>query len=171
VASAVALRRAIVSVTGLEPDIKWPNDLLVNGRKIAGILTEMRAETDQVKYVILGIGVDVNLGVADFPPELRKLATSLKIESGKPVSRAELAVAVLRELDDAYERLRGSKFAQVADEWEEHCSTLGHDIAIRIGARQIRGRAESLGEDGALLLRTEHGRLERITGGDLTVEA
>jgi BirA family biotin operon repressor/biotin-[acetyl-CoA-carboxylase] ligase len=115
--------------------------------------------------------VDVNLNPTDFPPELRKLATSLKIESGKAVPRAELAVAILHELDEVYDRLRRGEFAQIADEWEEHCSTLGHDTVIRIGARQVRGRAEALGEDGALLLRTDHGRLEQITGGDLTVES
>src|SRR5450756_69336 len=92
VASATALRRAIESQTGLKAEIKWPNDILIHGKKVAGILTELSAELDQVKYVILGIGVDVNLSLGDFPAELRKLATSLKVELGKPVSRPELAV-------------------------------------------------------------------------------
>src|SRR5207249_5959902 len=76
VASATALRRAIQSQTGLEPEIKWPNDILVHGKKVAGILTEMSAELDRVKHVILGIGVDVNLNANEFPADLRKLATS-----------------------------------------------------------------------------------------------
>ena len=75
VASATALRRAIQSETGLHPEIKWPNDILIGGKKVAGILTELSAELDRVKHVILGIGVDVNLGAGEFPPELRKLAT------------------------------------------------------------------------------------------------
>jgi len=170
VGSATALRRAIESHTGLKPEIKWPNDILIHGRKVAGILTELSAELDHVKYVILGIGVDVNLSQGDFPAELRKLATSLKVELGKPVSRPELAVAILRELDRDYGRIASGQFAAVADEWEAHGTTIGHEVIIRTGDRRIRGRAESLGEDGALLLRTEHGHLERIIGGDVTLE-
>ncbi len=170
VASATALRRAIRSETGLKPEIKWPNDILIGGRKVAGILTELSAELDRVKHVILGIGVDVNLGAANSPPELRKLATSLKIEAGRMISRAELATAILRELDADYARICGGEFAKLADEWESHCTTIGRDVTIQIGERQIRGRAESLDDDGALLLRTEHGHLERIIGGDVTLE-
>ena len=170
VASATALRRAIEAQSGLEPEIKWPNDILVHGKKVAGILTEMNAEVDRVKYVIVGIGVDVNLSQRDFPPELKKIATSLKIETGKAVSRAELAVNILRELDIDYQRVRANDFDEVAEEWEKHCATIGEEVVIRTGPREIRGRAESLAEDGALLLRTEHGRPERIVGGDVTYE-
>jgi BirA family transcriptional regulator, biotin operon repressor / biotin---[acetyl-CoA-carboxylase] ligase len=170
VASAVALRRAIQQQTGLRPEIKWPNDILVGGKKVAGILTELNAELDRVRYVILGIGVDVNLGPGEFPPELRKAATSLKIESGKIISRPELATVILRELDADYARLGGGRFAAVADEWEAHCQTIGRNVTIQTGERRIRGRAESLDDDGALLLRTEHGHLERVMGGDVTVE-
>lgn len=170
VASATALRRAIQSETGLKPEIKWPNDILIRGKKVAGILTELSAEVDRVKHIILGIGVDVNLNANEFPPELRKTATSLKIETGENVSRAELAVAILRELDFDYARICGGKFPAVADEWESGCATIGKNVTVHIGERKIHGRAESLGDDGALLLRTEHGRLETITGGDVTLE-
>ena len=170
VASATALRRAIQSETGLKPEIKWPNDILIRGKKVAGILTELSAEVDRVKHIILGIGVDVNLNANEFPPELRKTATSLKIETGETVSRAELAVAILRELDFDYARICGGKFPAVADEWESGCATIGKNVTVHIGERKIHGRAESLGDDGALLLRTEHGRLETITGGDVTLE-
>jgi BirA family transcriptional regulator, biotin operon repressor / biotin---[acetyl-CoA-carboxylase] ligase len=170
IASATALRRAIESLTGLKPKIKWPNDILVHGRKVAGILTELSAELDHVKYVVLGIGVDVNMNQADLPSELRKAATSLKAELGRPVSRPELAVAILRELDRDYARVAAGEFAALADEWEQHGTTIGHDVVIRMGERQLRGHAEALGEDGELLLRTEHGRLERVVGGDVTLE-
>jgi BirA family biotin operon repressor/biotin-[acetyl-CoA-carboxylase] ligase len=170
VASATALRRAIHSETGLEPEIKWPNDLLIHGRKTAGILTELSAELDHIKYVILGIGVDVNFSPADFPAEFRRHATSLKAELGKPVFCPRLAVAILQELDHDYTRITAGRFAEIAEEWEKHCTTIGRNVAIRIGDRQVRGRAEALGDEGALLLRTEHGHLERIVGGDVTIE-
>jgi BirA family biotin operon repressor/biotin-[acetyl-CoA-carboxylase] ligase len=170
VASATALARAIQLATGLEPKIKWPNDILIRGRKVAGILTELNAELDHIKYVIVGIGVNVNLNAGDFPADLRKLATSLKAEAGAAISRPELAAAILRELDNDYARVGAGEFGAVADEWAARCSTLGHAVVIRVGDRQIRGRAETLGEDGALLLRTDHGHLERIMGGDVRVE-
>jgi BirA family biotin operon repressor/biotin-[acetyl-CoA-carboxylase] ligase len=170
VASATALRRAIQSETGLKPEIKWPNDILIGGKKVAGILTELSAELDKVRYVILGIGIDVNLDAGEFPAELKKIATSLKIEAGETISRAELATAILRELDEDYSRICGGKFSAVADEWEENCVTIGKNVTVQIGERKIRGRAELLDDDGALLLRTEHGHLERITGGDVTLE-
>ena len=170
VASATALRRAIHSETGLNPEIKWPNDILVHGKKVAGILTEMSAELDRVRHIILGIGVNINMSAGEFQPELRKFATSLKIESGRTISRADMATAILRELDGDYARICGGLFAEVADEWEAHCTTIGRDVTIRIGERRLRGRAESLSDEGALLLRTEHGHLESITGGDVTLE-
>jgi BirA family transcriptional regulator, biotin operon repressor / biotin---[acetyl-CoA-carboxylase] ligase len=171
VTAATAVRRALSSFTGLEALIKWPNDILVRGKKVAGILTELRAELDEVKYVILGIGVDVNLNTGDLPAEVRKTASSLKVELGNPVSRPDLAVAILHELDHDYDRLKSKDFAGLGEEWEEHCATLGHNVVIRMGERHFQGRAEALGETGELLLRTEHGHLERIVGGDVTQEA
>jgi len=170
VAAATALRRAIQLRTGLKPSIKWPNDILLGDLKVAGILTELKGEVDRVSYLILGIGVDVNCVASDFPAELRKTATSLKLALGRPVSRAELAVQILRELDADYARLAQARFSAVAEEWAAHSSTLGREVLIRTGERQIRGRAESLGEDGELLLRTDHGHLERVLGGDVILE-
>lgn len=170
VASATALARAIRRQTNLTPEIKWPNDILIGGRKVAGILTELSAELDHVRYLIIGIGVDVNLATADLPPELRKLATSLRIEIGQPVLRTELAAAILQELDADYARVCAGQFEALADEWEAQCTTIGREVTIRIGDRTLRGIAEALDSEGALLLRTQHGRLERIIGGDVTVE-
>lgn len=169
-ASAIALRRALETETGLKPQIKWPNDIWIQDRKVAGILTEINADLDRIKYAILGIGVDVNLNASEFPADLRKTATSLKAELGRPVSRPQLAITILRELDADYGRICAGKFEEVSEEWEEHCVTLGREVVIQIGNRQIHGRAESLGEEGALLVRTDYGRLERVVGGDVTLE-
>ena len=170
VAAAAAVWRAIHAVTGLSPEIKWPNDILIGGKKVVGILTELSAEVDRVKHITLGIGVDVNLTANELPLELRKIATSLRIESGKAIERAELATQILRELDKDYSRVCSGKFAALADEWEAHCSTIGQQVTVGIGERRLRGRAEALDDDGALLLRTEHGRLERVIGGDVTLD-
>ena len=168
-AAAVALARAVRTQTGLAPEVKWPNDLLLRGRKFAGILTEMSGEQDRVRHVVLGIGVDVNLVASDFPPDLRRQATSLRVELGRPVLRAELAVAALRELETAYQRLQRGDFEALADEWEALCTTLGQELEVVVGERRLKGRAEALDADGSLLLRTRYGRLERVTGGDVVL--
>ena len=168
IAGATALARAVRSHTGLTPQIKWPNDILVGGRKVVGILTELSAEQDRVRHVILGIGVDVN--VQNFPVELNGLATSLALAAGHRFNRAELATLILAELDADYARVRDGQFAALADEWEHSCVTLGQRVQIHIGPRTLGGRAESLDSDGALLLRTDHGHLERVVGGDVVIE-
>ena len=170
VMAAVAVRQGVRSVTGIAPEIKWPNDLQVQGLKIGGILTELSAELDRVRYVVLGIGLNVNQQNEDLPPELRATATSLRLASGRVCERAELAVAILRALDAGYARLRRGDFGSLAEEWESACTTIGREVTIRAGARRFRGRAESLDSDGALLVRSEYGHLEPVTGGDVTVE-
>jgi BirA family biotin operon repressor/biotin-[acetyl-CoA-carboxylase] ligase len=170
IAAATALFRAIRAQTGVTPEIKWPNDILIRGKKVAGILTELSAETDRIKYVILGVGIDVNQTAAEFPADLRRIATSLRIETGQKQNRAELAVKILHELDRDYEHVREGRFEDLSAEWEKHCSTIGHQVVIHVGDRKIQGRAEALDTDGALLIRTQHGHLERIIGGDVTVE-
>lgn len=169
IAAAAALARTVRQHTGLAPELKWPNDLLLGGRKAAGILTEMQAEVDRVRYIVLGIGLDVNVAATEFPPAFRRQATSLRIETGRSWHRPDLAVALLRELDADYARLTAGGFEEIADEWESLCTTLGHQIVVRLGTRELRGRAEALDQDGALRLRTEYGRLERVTGGDVTI--
>lgn len=169
VSSAVAVARAIERQTGLQPQIKWPNDIVFGTRKAAGILLELGADLDQIRHVVLGIGVDVNVPAGEFPGELREIATSLREQAGEPLDRPALATAILRELDHAYTRLKAGDFHELGDEWMRRCSTLGKNVSIRVGDRVVAGRAESLDEEGALLVRTEHGRLERMVGGDVTL--
>lgn len=171
VLAAVACARAVERQTPLRPAIKWPNDLMFGRKKCGGILLEMSAELDHIRYVVLGIGIDVNIEAKEFPAELRGLATSLRIESGRLVDRPALASALLRELDLAYHQLEAGGFAALADDWESRCSTLGQRVIIRMGARELTGTAESLDDDGALQVRTEHGRLERVVGGDVGLAA
>lgn len=170
VAAATALVRAIDASTTVRPEIKWPNDLLAGGRKFAGVLTELSAELDTIKHLILGIGIDVNQTIDDFPAELHGIATSLRLAGGEAISRPALATRILQELDRDYARVCAGRFSELADEWESRCTTIGRNVGIRVGNRVLRGRAESLDADGALLVRTQHGRLERVIGGDVTLE-
>lgn len=170
VLSAVAVARAIERETGLQPEIKWPNDIVFGLKKAAGILLELRAELDRVRHVVLGIGVNLNQRTEDWPPPLRDIAVSLAELVEKPIDRPALAARLLIELDAAYRQVRGGNFQGIRDEWLRRCSTLGRDLTIRIGNRVLQGRAESLDDEGALLVRQEHGHLERVIGGDVTLE-
>ena len=170
VLSAVAVARGIERETGLHPEIKWPNDIVFGTRKCGGILLELGAELDHIRHVVLGIGIDVNVAPEEFPSELRQVATSLREQAGHKLDRTALSVAILRELDAAYARLRRGDFHEVSDEWVRRCTTLGKGVRIQMGDRMIVGTAEALDEEGALLVRTMHGRLERIVGGDVTLE-
>ena len=171
VMAAVAAARSIGQASGLEPEIKWPNDLHLRGRKCGGILLELGAESDQIHHVILGMGIDVNLSATEMPPQIRTIATSLSLESDRTIDRPALAARILEELDNAYHDILAGRFIALADEWERRCTTLGRWVSIRVGPREIHGLAEALDEQGALLLRTEHGRLERIIGGEVSLLA
>jgi BirA family biotin operon repressor/biotin-[acetyl-CoA-carboxylase] ligase len=169
IAAATALFRAIRAQTGITPEIKWPNDILIKGRKLVGILTELSAEVDKIKHLILGVGMNVNHVSSDFPEDLRSTASSLRIESGQKQNRAEMAVKILREFDRDYALICEGGFETVAAEWEENCTTIGKQISVQTGGRVIEGTAESLDRDGALILRTQYGQVERIVGGDVTL--
>ena len=175
IAASVAIARAIREQTGLAAEIKWPNDIFIAGRKCAGILAEVRTEMDAIKFVILGIGLDVNCDTSDFPPEVRRVASSLKMELAKqerePILRGDLAVALLRELDRAC-RLAGDDegFDGIRREWGRLSSTLGKRVALQIGPHRLEGHAQALDEDGSLLVRCDNGRIEHAVSGDVIME-
>jgi BirA family biotin operon repressor/biotin-[acetyl-CoA-carboxylase] ligase len=164
VAAGVAVARAIRQTTTLDPRIKWPNDIILCRKKVAGILTEV-----QKNAAILGIGINVNCTRDDFPPDLASLATSLAIEVGHRQDRAALVAAVLTALDDCYRRAL-TDFDAIVAEWAESCATLGRQLTVKMGRRRIEGHAQALDADGALLLRKDNGQVERILGADVEVE-
>ena len=174
VAASVAVARAIRQGCGVEARIKWPNDVILNGKKLAGILVETKSriaahETGLGDYLVLGIGMNVNCVAEDFPPEIAKIATSLQIETGRSQDRAALATQVLATLDERY-RAALTDFETIADEWAHLCTSLGKQIIVTMGRRRIEGFAQALDGDGALLLRMDSGHTERILSGDLAVE-
>ena len=158
-----ALRRA-----GVDAGIKWPNDILVKGRKIAGILTELAAEPDQIQWVVVGVGVNVNAQAEDFPAELRELATSVLLERGQPAPRALFLAACLTLLEEWYDRHAEEGFEPIRAAWKERTVTLGREVMVQLDGRELVGRAEDLDHSGALLVRTAVG-IERITSGDVAL--
>jgi BirA family biotin operon repressor/biotin-[acetyl-CoA-carboxylase] ligase len=165
--ASVALCDA-VRQAGVEAGIKWPNDLLVSGRKIAGILTELAAEPDRVHWVVLGAGINVNARAEDFPEELRGEATSIALERGQPAPRALFAAACFTALEEWIDRHAAEGFAVVRDAWRERSVTLGRRVMVRTDGREIVGVAEDIDDAGALLVRGPSGT-ERILSGDVAL--
>ena len=169
VAASVAVVRALRELSGVDARIKWPNDVMVGGKKLAGILTELRVEGGEIRTAILGIGMDVNCQRKDFPTELADTVTSVRLETGRPQDRAELAARVLAALDEWYAAAL-TDFGKVTDEWARWSTTLGRQLVVTVGTRRIEGLAHALDGDGALLFRKDNGQIERIWGGDAVVE-
>ncbi len=167
--TAVAVVRALTRSAGVTLGIKWPNDLILGGKKLGGILTEMETESDQIRYLVVGLGLNVNN--PDFPPELAGTATSLLREKGRTFPRVPLLKAWLEEFEALYARFLARGFPEILEEWKQHAVTLGKCVAVRQGARQIEGLALEVAADGALLLETAQGEVVKVTSGEITLES
>lgn len=161
--TAVSIVEAIKKITGLSAGIKWPNDILIGGKKCAGILTELDAETDRIKFVNIGVGINVNSSGSSLPAH----STSLKDETGKEVSRIELAKECLRAIEKNYNILKKQGFEPIASAWRAYSIILGKHIEIRVQDRHIEGQAQDIDADGALLVRKDSGFIERVLSGDV----
>ncbi|MGI6129367.1 MAG: biotin--[acetyl-CoA-carboxylase] ligase, partial [bacterium] len=164
--AAVAAAEAIRKLTNLPVGIKWPNDLLLNECKVAGILTEMSAEIDTIFHVIVGIGINVNND--SFPPELCHIATSLAKEKGQAVSRRDLLQFFLQRFEQWYDLLPAGR-EEILTRWRELSVTLGRQVTIYSPQATLRGQALDIDQEGALLLLTDDGHEERILSGDVSL--
>ena len=166
--AAVAVAHAM-EMFGLRAEIKWPNDILHDGRKLVGILTEMSAEVDRVNYVVIGIGINVNIAMEDFPEDLRSVATSLMQMKGEPLPRVTFLQELLRSLDALYADVIREGFASVFHAWRSYAVTLGQSVhVIGIGGDSFDGIAADIDAEGALLIDTDTGR-RRVLAGDVSI--
>lgn len=163
---AVALCRTIRKLTP-EVGIKWPNDLLVRGKKISGILLESSAEDERLNYVIVGVGISANLKEEDYPDDLREKATSLLIETGEPIDRAALVCDFLLQLEDLYELYSDQGFAPIRLLWEALTVTLQRKVTIQTAQGLEEGTAVAIDDMGALLVTKPDGRTVTYFSGDV----
>lgn len=159
-AVSLAITKALFSLYGLLAKIKWPNDILIEERKLCGILMEINAEVDRLKYVIVGIGINANIDAKSLPSEWN--ATSLSTELGHEVSRIELIQRLLHDIEEAYADF-GSM--QTYMQWQERSATLGKKVRITSQEGDLEGEAVSLSEDGALEIKLPEG-IKRVMAGD-----
>ena len=168
--AAVAIAEALREHAGIDAAIKWPNDVLVGGRKIAGILTEMVGDVDSVEFAALGFGLNVNLPAARVPAGIRDTATSVQIETGQPTDRLALLVHCLTAFDSVYELIRRHRLGEILSRWRELSNFVGRRVRVDTIAGRERGVVSDIGPEGALILQTDDGRHHRILSGDVTVE-
>lgn len=165
--TAVAVVRAIEEVTKLQPKIKWPNDILLNGKKCTGILTELQSDADGIQALIIGIGLNINQQKEDFDPEVQDIATSLKMENGDPISRQQLVQSLLYYLEIYTQMYIEEGFGMLKVMWESYSTTIGQPVRARMTNQTLEGIAEGITDDGVLQLRTADGKLHGIYSADI----
>ncbi|UCD71687.1 MAG: biotin--[acetyl-CoA-carboxylase] ligase [Syntrophobacterales bacterium] len=165
---AVATAKATKGISGLQPRIKWPNDLLINNKKIAGLLNEVKCREDKVEFVVLGIGINVNMTLASVPEQIRSIATSLREELGYDISRVESLKALLQELEAEYRAFLAGESERLLRQWEEFSQMVGKLVEMRSFHEVIRGRVRGIDSDGSLLLSSSDGSERRVIAGDIS---
>ena len=164
---SLGLVEAIEAVTGIRAGVKWPNDILIRGKKAAGILTESALKGDTIAYVVVGMGLNVNLDVAALP-HVATPATSLSTETGHNIPRMDLLVTTLERIEALYARMKAGRWSP-HDAWKARLATLGQRVIVDTPKEAIEGVAEDVDADGALLVRTPDGTLRRVLVGDVTL--
>lgn len=166
-AAGIAVRDAIAEVTGLEPDIRWPNDVLVAGKKVCGILTEMYAEPDRVKFVVCGIGINVNQ--TKMPESLTRIGTSLRIAAGREFSRVDIVVRLLRRFESYYNQLIGEGAAPIIKRFSDISSyAKGKQVRVTSGKDSFTGVTAGLDASGLLRVARGDGRTETVLAADIS---
>ncbi|MEJ8765151.1 MULTISPECIES: biotin--[acetyl-CoA-carboxylase] ligase [Oceanobacillus] len=165
--TATVLADVLKDYTGVEPMIKWPNDLLINKKKTAGILTEMQAEQDQIQYIVVGIGLNINHTSDDIPGMLASKATSLYLETGKHWSIQELIQQFLQKFEAAFDAYLAHGFSDVKKKWESYGFKIGEKIKIKNLKEEKKAIFHGIAEDGALLVLHDNGKEEKIYSGEI----
>jgi BirA family biotin operon repressor/biotin-[acetyl-CoA-carboxylase] ligase len=166
--SALAVADTIKGISGITPVIKWPNDVLVAGRKVSGILVQMKADPDKIDHLVVGIGVNLNQDKRDFPQEITISATSLKACTGVKTDRVEFLCRLLEALENYYIAVRDrGDYQSIKDEWLELSGIMGKDVAIRTVDGLVEGRVVEVSLTGGLDVESKDGTIKKVFSGDI----
>lgn len=164
--AAVAVVKAINRLySQININIKWPNDILINGRKVCGILTEMNTEGKKIKWIIVGVGINVNNCSYQLPEDISKGTISLKEVTGKSISRVKLIQHLCIELEKVYEVLKEKSYSAILEEWKSYNNIIGKEIKVNTGENIITGKAIDINEKGTLIIKTKIGEIKEIISG------
>jgi BirA family transcriptional regulator, biotin operon repressor / biotin---[acetyl-CoA-carboxylase] ligase len=194
IAAAIAVVAALKKSVGIDAGIKWPNDIIIDGKKVCGILTEMNSEMERVNFIVLGIGLNVNQTAEDFPEDIKDLATSLKIHLNKGTdrgnsspdllnctsqvnrppdsldfNRCEIIKNLLYELERIYSKISKGFITEIIDEWKRHSITLGKDVRIISKSTNFTGVAINITKDGKLVVKCDDGEVREVISGEVSV--
>lgn len=177
IAAAVAVVAALKSATGIDAGIKWPNDIILDGRKVCGILTEMNSEMERVNFIVLGIGINVNQSMQDFPESIRDLATSLKIQlmqenrpsASTEINRSEIIKSLLYELERIYSKINKGFISEIIEEWKKYSVTLGKEVRIISKSTDFTGMATDITSEGKLVITCNDGEIREVVSGEVSV--
>ena len=171
--AAVSVADAIAEVASLKPQIKWPNDILIDSKKVSGILTEMSTQNMVIEHIIVGIGINVNAEEKDMEDGIKNIATSLLIESKKtnefagPLNRNKLITSILNKFDKYYEMFLSTGLSSVLQYYQKYFSMIGKEIEINIRDKRVKGQVVGIDSKGALLLKTGENELEKVVSGEI----
>lgn len=164
--TGVAVAETLDQECGLNIGIKWPNDILIGDKKVSGILTEVKTKNGNVDYVLVGIGIDLNLDISSFPPDLRGGATSLKAELDREIRGAELVQRFLQRFEILYAQFNAGDFREILRQWRKLSSTIGKYVEVHKKGRTVYGEAVGVNKDGKLILELEDGTLRKVISGE-----
>lgn len=167
--AAVAVAKAIDELFHLEASIKWPNDILIGGKKVAGILTEASAERNKLVFVVLGTGINANVDVGTFPHDLLMPATALSTELKEEVDLSSLLEVCLKHLEAEYVLFKKKEFGKILDQWRKLSAILGKKVKVSSPAETLVGKASDIDQSGALILQLESGEKRLVQVGDVSI--
>jgi len=167
IVAAVSLTTVLQKQYGLDVKIKWPNDIMFNSKKLAGILTELSADVERVNYIVVGTGINVN--TEDFPPEIKERATSLKQITGKTYSRVRLLCGYLQQFEKDYQLFVQGNFQKIINKWKTYSETLGKRVLVKGINQSFEGVALDIDADGRLIVKKENGEEVRVNSGDVSL--
>lgn len=167
--AAVAVVKAVNKIAGVHAAIKWPNDILLMGRKLVGILTEMNAEFGHINYVVIGTGINTNATPDDYPEDVKDIAVSVADAATEQFTRVDLLCDILKNMEDLYEKALLDGFAPILEEWRKYSCTLGQEVKVMATDCTYFGKAEDIDEDGLLIVRKVDGTLEKVMAGDVSI--
>lgn len=164
--TGVAVAETLDKECTLDVGIKWPNDILIGDKKVCGILTELSADMGNLNYVVIGVGIDLNVDVTGFPPDLREGATSLKLELNREIQGAELVQKFLENFETRYKQFTEDGFQEILKDWRRYSKTIGNYVEIHKKGRTVRGEAVGINHDGVLILELDDGTLRKVISGE-----
>lgn len=166
--AAVSVVLAIEKITGIKLGIKWPNDILYENKKLVGILTELNGEMDRINYIVLGIGINVNLRMENVPKDIKNTLTSLNLITKNKIDRKQLFIKIIEEFDILYKEVEAKGFAHILDLWREYSITLNKEIKVIAPNEEYIGKAIDIDEDGALIVNC-NGKIKKVIAGDVSI--